>query len=118
MPINAAAGLVTNLRARLPAGTDWYKDANLAKRGGSFSSDADVTFVGSPVGELAVGGSYAVLFNTGTLYGGEVRPTIAYVAIEDADTYTAEVPAPDVDEAIAERDLEWREWLLEGAPGE
>jgi hypothetical protein len=117
MPINAAAGLVTTIRARVPAGTDWFKDANLAQRGGGFAAEADVVFVGSPVGETVPGGSYAVLFNTGTLYGGEVRPTIAYVATGDIDTYSVPPPsAVDVEEIEAQRDAAWENALRHGDP--
>jgi hypothetical protein len=118
MPIAAAAGLVTTIRARVPAGTEWFKDPNLAARGGGFSSEADVVFVGSPVGESVAGGSYAILFNTGALYGGDVRPTIAYVATGDVDTYSVPAPVDDLATAIEERDLQWREWILEGNPGD
>lgn len=118
MPMQAAGGLVSTIRARIAAGVDWYKDGNLTQRGGSMSTDADVVYVAAPIGESGLA-AYAVVLNTGNLYADKVvRPSVVYVAAEDADTYTAEVPGPDVDEAIAERDLEWREWLLEGAPGE
>jgi hypothetical protein len=40
--VNAAAGLVTNLRADVPAGRDFFGDANLTKRLGSMSKAASV----------------------------------------------------------------------------
>ena len=118
MPIVAAAGLVTNLRARIAQGVDWYEDANLSRRGGSMSANADVVYVGAPVGELVEGGSYAVQVNTAAIYGdGIVRPTIVYVAVVDADTYSVPPPSEvDRDEIESARDAEWREWLLEGSP--
>jgi hypothetical protein len=119
MPINAAPGLVTGIRARVAQGVDWFKDANLTQRGGSMSSDADVVYVGAPVGESVEGGSYAVQVNTGSIYSdGVVRPTIIYLATADADTYSVPLPGTgEVDEALDNRDAEWREWLLDGAPG-
>jgi hypothetical protein len=119
MPINAAPGLVTGIRARVGKGVDWFKDANLTLRGGSFSSDADIVFVGSPVGETVEGGAYAVQFNTGVIYAdSQVRPTVAYIAVADADTYSVPLPGTgEVDEALDNRDAEWRDWLLDGAPG-
>jgi hypothetical protein len=117
MPMQAAGGLVSTIRARIAAGVDWYEDGNLTRRGGSMSADADVVYVAAPIGETG-GAAYAVVLNTGNLYGDKVvRPSVVYVAAEDADTYTA-VPPSNEAEIIAERDLEWREWLLEGAPGE
>lgn len=118
MPINAASGLVTTIRARVLAGVDWYKDANLTQRGGSMSSDADVVYVGAPVGETVAGGSYAIQVNTGSIYSdGLVRPTVVYVAAADADTYSVNpIEQGDVEVALEARDAEWREWLLEGSP--
>jgi hypothetical protein len=119
MPINAAPGLVTGIRARVAKGVDWFKDPNLTQRGGSMSSDADVVYVGAPVGETVEGGAYAVQVNTGAIYAdGVVRPTIIYLATRDADTYSVPPPSQvDVDEVLDERDEEWRTWLLDGAPG-
>jgi hypothetical protein len=121
LPINAAAGLVTTIRARIVKGTDWFEDPNLTRRGGSMSSDADVVYVGAPVGESVPGGSYAVQVNTGSIYSdGVVRPTIIYVATADADTYSVPPPGPSGPseaEVQAARDAEWREWLLEDSPG-
>ena len=116
MPIVAAAGLVSTVRARIAKGVDWYEDANLSRRGGSFSADADVVFVGSPVGELVEGGSYAVQVNTGSIYGdGIVRATVVYVAVADADTYTAVPPSgADADEIRLERDEQWEDALRRG----
>jgi hypothetical protein len=117
MPMQAAGGLVSTIRARIAAGVDWYEDGNLTRRGGSMSSDADVVYVAAPIGETG-DAAYAVVLNTGNLYGDKVvRPSVVYVAAVDADTYTALPPSNEAD-IIAERDLEWREWLLEGAPGE
>ena len=119
MPINAAPGLATGIRARVRQGVEWFEDPNLTRRGGAMSIDADVFYVGAPVGETVEGGSYAIQVNTGSLYGdGSVRPTIVYVAAGDADTYSVPpVIPPDVDAVLEERDEEWRTWLLEGAPG-
>jgi hypothetical protein len=118
MPMQAAGGLISTIRARIAAGVDWYEDGNLTRRGGSMSADADVVYVAAPIGETG-DAAYAVVLNTGNLYGDKVvRPSVVYVAAVDADTYTAVPPASNEAEIIAERDLEWREWLLEGAPGE
>jgi len=116
MPIVAAAGLVSTVRARIAKGVDWYEDANLTRRGGSFSADADIWYIGAPVGELVEGGSYAVQVNTGSIYGdGVVRPTIVYVAVADADTYTAVPPSgADADEVRELRDIEWEDALRRG----
>jgi hypothetical protein len=118
MPINAAAGLVSTIRARIYAGVDWYEDPNLTRRGGSFSSNADVVYVGAPVGETVAGGSYAVQVNTGAIYSDHVvRPTVVYVAVADADTYSVPPPEPtDVAEIQAERDATWRDALMGGDP--
>jgi len=118
MAINAAAGLVTSLRARIAAGVNWFEDPNLTRRGGSFSSNADVVYVGAPVGESVDGGSYAVLLNTGSIYSdGIVRPTVAYVAIVDADTYSVPPPGPsDEDEIRAMVNAEWEHALRNGLP--
>ena len=82
---------------------------------------ATIPFLGNPIGETAPGGSRAVLVNTGNLYGdGSVRPSIVYVAAGAVTTHSVPPPAPpdaDVEEAIAERDEAWREWLLAGSPG-
>lgn len=115
MAMSAATGLVSTIRARIPAGADWYEDANLERRGGSFSSAADVYYIGAPISESAQGGSYAVLFNTGVLTGGEVRPTVAYVAVGDADTYSVPPPGPsDADEVRLERDEQWEDAIRHG----
>jgi hypothetical protein len=116
MPMQAAGGLVSTIRARIAAGVDWYEDGNLTRRGGSMSADADVVYVAAPIGETG-GAAYAVVLNTGNLYGDKVvRPSVVYVAAVDADTYSVPVPAVDIEEALAERDAEWREWVLEGSP--
>jgi hypothetical protein len=109
LPINAAAGLVTGIRARISQGVDWFKDANLTQRGGSFSSDADVVFVGSPVSETVEGGSYAVQVQTAAIYADkQVRPTVVYIATADADTYSVPPPTTlDVAEIEAARDEVW-----------
>jgi hypothetical protein len=118
--VNAAAGLVTNLRADVPAGLDFFGDANLTKRLGSMSKAASVYVVGDPISETVEGGSRAILVNTGTAYpDGSARPTIVYVAAGAIDPVSVPPPAAggDVDEAITERDKQWRDWLLEGSPG-
>ena len=119
MPMQAAGGLVSTVRARIAKGVDWYKDGNLTQRGGSMSSDADVVYVAAPIGETG-GAAYAVVLNTGNLYSdGAVRPSVVYVAAEDADTYSSPPTSSTVDleEALDTRDAEWRTWLLDGAPG-
>lgn len=120
VPINAYAGLVTDIRADVPAGLDFYGDADLTDRLGSMSKASTLIAVGNPIGELVEGGSRAVLVNTGSAYAdGSTRPTIVYVAADAVRTYS--VPpssgSGDDDDAIALRDAEWREWLLDGAPG-
>ncbi len=114
MSVNAAAGLVTNLRADVPAGLDFFGDANLTKRLGSMSKAASVYVVGDPISEAVEGGSRAILVNTGTAYpDGSARPTIVYVAAGAIDPVSVPPPAAggDVDEAITERDKQWRDWL-------
>jgi hypothetical protein len=116
--MSAASGITSTVRADVPGGLDWFEDANLARRGGSFSKAASVVFLGNPIGESVEGGSRAVLINTGNLYGdGSTRPSIVYVAAGAVRTYSVPAPSGDVEEAIAMRDDEWREWLLDGAPG-
>jgi hypothetical protein len=117
MPMQAAGGLVSTIRARIAAGVDWYEDGNLTRRGGSMSSDADVVYVAAPIGETG-GAAYAVVLNTGNLYADKVvRPSVVYVAAEDANTYSVPPPSElDADEIQSARDAEWREWLLEGSP--
>ena len=119
MPINATENLRTDFRADVPAGLDWYEDANLDRRGGSFGSASNVTYVGQPVGESVEGGSRAILINTGNLYPDGPRPTIVYVAAGAITPYRDPQPTtpPDVDEALAMRDQEWTEWMLDGSPG-
>jgi hypothetical protein len=116
MPMQAAGGLVSTVRARIAKGVDWYKDGNLSQRGGSMSSDADVVYVAAPIGEMG-GAAYAVVVNTGNLYSdGAVRPSVVYVAAEDADTYSSPPTTADLEGALDERDALWRAWLLEGSP--
>lgn len=118
MPINAAEGLTSSLRADVPQGLEFYGDPNLTQRLGAMSKAGSVIYVGNPVGETVAGGARAIKVNTGSAYGdGSVRPTIVYVAAAAIDPYTAPASPTDVDEAIAERDELWREWLLDGAPG-
>lgn len=120
MSINAANGLVTGLRADVPAGLEFFGDANLSKRLGQMSKAANVVYVGNPIGETVPGGARAILVNTGSAYSdGSVRPTIVYVAADAIDPVSVPPPASgDVDEAIALRDADWRDWLLDGSPGE
>lgn len=117
MPINAARGLISELRAELAEGVEFFADPDLTRRLGAMSGPANVAFIGSPIGETIAGGSYAVQVNTGTAYSdGSVRPTIVYVAIGDVRTYS--IPPPgDTAAAVAARDAEWRAWALEDAPG-
>jgi hypothetical protein len=117
MPINASDGLVTNIRANVDAGLVFYADPNLTKRLGDVKRSGSVVYVGNPIGETVAGGSRAILVNTGNAYSdGTTRPTIVYVAADAVDTYTAPPVSGDVDEAIAERDREWTDWLLDGSP--
>jgi len=117
MPINAADGLRTNLRAAVPAGLPFYADPDLRSKLGSMSASADVVYVGNPVGETVAGGSRAVLVNTSTAYNdGSTRPTIVYVAASAIDPYSLPPDQDDLTTAIDERDAEWREWLLDGSP--
>lgn len=121
--MNAATGIMSTIRADVPGGLDWFEDANLTKRGGAFSKDSSVYFLGNPIGEAPEGGSRAVLIQTGNLYGdGSVRPSIVYVAAGAVHTYSVPPPVTeDVDqivaEAVAARDEEWRGWLLAESPG-
>ena len=120
MPINAAEGLVTALRAEVPAGLDFYADPNLSDRLGAMAKTASVVYVGNPVGESVPGGSRAILVNTSHAYSdGSTRPTIVYVAADAIDPVRVPPPdaGPDVDAIVAARDDEWTAWLLEGAPG-
>jgi hypothetical protein len=120
--MNAGTGLTSNVRADVPAGLDFFWDAELTRRMGSMSKDSTVVFVSNPINEKVTGGSRAILVNTGAAYNdGSVRPTIVYV---HADIHTYSVPPPttgDTDtivaEAVAARDEEWRSWLLAESPG-
>jgi hypothetical protein len=123
LAINAAAGSTSNIRADVPEGTDWFEDANLTKKGGTFSKAATVIFGGNPIGESAEGGSRMVLINTGNVYGdGSVRPTWVYVHAADVLTHSVP-PAPtgDIDQIVAEaveaNNEAWRQWLLAESPG-
>ena len=118
MPIHSATGLVSGVRAKIAKGVDWYQDPNLSLRGGAFSSDADVWYIGAPVSETVAGGSYAVQFNTGSIYSdGVVRPTVAYVAVADADTYSVPPPTSVDEDAIRrEQDEQWEFALRNGMP--
>ena len=117
MPINAAAGMRTNLRTAVPAGLPFYADPDLREQLGLMSADADVVYVGNPIGESVPGGSRAILVNTGTAYNdGSVRPTIVYVAAAAVDPYSIPPAEDDLAGAIDERDRQWREWLLDGSP--
>jgi hypothetical protein len=118
LPINAAAGLTSNVRADIPAATEWFKDPNLTLYGGVFSNAATVVLIGNPIGETVPGGSRAIQINTGNLYSdGSTRPSVVYIAA-DVDTFTVTTDTGDVEEALAQRDIEWREWMLDGSPGE
>jgi hypothetical protein len=120
MAINATDSITTGYRADVPAGLDWYQDANLRTRKGSIGKAGSVWYVGQPIGETVEGGSRAILVNTGNLYGdGSTRPSIVYVAAGSIDPYRVppDGPPEDVEEAIAIRDSEWREWILNGSPG-
>ena len=117
MAMNAAAGITSTVRADAPAGLDWFEDANLTKRGGSFSKAATVVFLGNPIGEKVEAGSRAVLIQTGNLYSdGSTRPSIVYVAAGAVRTYSIP-PTPstgtDVTEALEIRDAEWRERIID-----
>ena len=117
MAINAAAGMVTGLRADVPAGLDFYRDANLRERLGSMAKSSSVVYVGNPIGETVEGGARAILVNTSSAYNdGSVRPTIVYVAAESIDPVSVPPTPPgdgDVTEAIEIRDSEWRERIID-----
>ena len=117
MPINNAPGLTTNQRADVPAGLDFFRDANLVTRLGSMSKAATVIVVGAPIGETVEGGSRAIQVNTGSAYSdGTVRPTTVYVAADAIDPYTVPPPSTDANEIRALVNDEWRAVLMEGWP--
>lgn len=119
MPINSAAGLVTGLVVDVPEKLEFYADPNLTRRLGAMSKAARIVYVGNPIGETVEGGSRAVQLNTGSAYSdGSVRPTIVYMAAGAIDPISLPAPANDIDEAIAQRDEEWRQWFLDGSPGD
>jgi hypothetical protein len=123
MAITAASGMTTNYVCRLGQGRDFFADANLTERLGELSKDATAVYIGAAIGETVEGGSRAVLLNTGTPYQDKVaRPTIVYV-VADACWGGGPEPVPpapptDVEAALAERDQDWRDWLLDGSPGQ
>lgn len=93
LAINAAPHLATGIRAQVRKDVPFYSDPNLVNRLGAMAADSDVPFVGSPIGETVPGGSYAIQVMTGTAYSdGSVRPTVVYVRVADASTYS--VPPP------------------------
>ena len=57
-------------------------------------------------------------FNTGSIYSdGVVRPTVAYVAVADADTYSVPPPTSVDEDAIRrEQDEQWEFALRNGMP--
>lgn len=118
MPINSADGLVTGLRADVPAGLDFFADPNLTEWLGSMSSAASVVYVGNPIGETVEGGSRAIQVNTGSAYNdGSTRPTIVYVAADAVDPYSvppAVPPSTDADAIREARDAEWEHALRNG----
>ena len=78
---------------------------------GTFSHDATVHIYGRPDAHKD---QYAVRINTGILYAdGVTRPSLVLVSTSRAPI---ELP-PSGDPDIAERDEQWREWLLAGSPG-
>jgi hypothetical protein len=112
--INAAPGLTTGQRADVPAGLDFYGDANLVGRLGSIAKAGSVYVVGAPIGETVEGGSRVILVNTGSAYNdGSTRPTLVYVAAGAIDPYSVPPPATDVDEALAQRDEQWRNTIVD-----
>ena len=128
MAISAAGGLKTDYTCKLGEGRDFFADPNLTKRLGEVSKDATVPYVGNAIGETVAGGSRAVQVVTGTAYAdGEARPTIVYVPADACwggpqpvppDGPTPVPPAVDADAIKAQRDKQWRDWLLSGNPGE
>jgi hypothetical protein len=102
-------------------GQNFYSDAALKNKQGEFGKDNDVPYIGPALGDNSPG--VAVIANTKTGYSdGVARPTIVYINPENtADPKPNPTPkcppATDCDAAVAARDEEWREWLMEGAPG-
>jgi hypothetical protein len=103
-------------RLSVAAGHAWhYLDGT---QGGTFSKAATVVALGlvdNPRG-------YLIVISTAAPWSdGQARPTIVQIL-----TTSAVTPAPpppdgggaDADAVRAERDDEWREWLLAGSPGE
>src|SRR4029077_20867574 len=119
--INATDDVTSGFRADVPAGLEWFADAELTKRKGAISKAGSAWYLGQPIGEAVEGGSRAILLSTGQLYGdGSTRPSIVSVPAGSIDPYRvppAPPPSDDVAEAIELRDSEWREWLLDGSPG-
>lgn len=114
MAIASAANLTSSIRAELDAGVSFYADPNLRELLGELVADADVPFIGSPIGETVAGGSYAVQLVTGTAYSdGSTRPTVVYVAVADAHTYS--IPSDGDDQDVRDaRDEEWEDALTHG----
>jgi hypothetical protein len=113
--IKAAPNLTTGQRADVEAGVEFYADANLTQREGSFAKLSTVWVVGAPIGETVAGGSRAIQVTTGSVYSdGASYPTIVYVAADAIDPYS--VPPPmtqDVDQALLERDEQWEASILD-----
>lgn len=110
----------SNQRVNVGAGSRWYYlDGS---EGGTFSADASLRAFGLPDAES---GKYVVLVGTGGPYADKVtRETLVMIKTSN-DTYPAPAPPDPVappdgdDDAVrADRDAEWREWLLAGSPGE
>lgn len=122
MAINATENVTSGFRADVPAGLDWYADANLTQRKGAISKAGSVWYIGQPIGETVEGGSRAILISTGNLYGDQSqRPSIVYIAAAAIEPYRVSTTPPtplDVEEAIALRDSDWRESILKAVdPG-
>jgi hypothetical protein len=115
-------GLESGLRVNVGEGSPWYYLDGA--KGGTFSADAALPVMGLPDSEA---GGYVVMIGTGSPYKDNVpRDTLVMIRTSN-DTYPGPEPEPepepgppdtDADAIRAERDAEWRDWLLAGSPGE
>lgn len=118
--IQAAPGLTSGYRVTLPADALVYQDADLRIRMRKLDQPETLVYIGLPIGEDVAGGSRAVLIRTAQPYSsGEARLTVGYIPVALARPFGVPTPLPpDLSQAIAARDEEWREWLLAGSPGD
>jgi hypothetical protein len=118
MAIQGTGGLTSGYHIDLPADTQVYYDANLTEP--MTRKTGTHVYIGLPLRETVAGGSRAVLVNTRQPYSdGVARLTVGYIPHAVAQPYGVPTPLPpDVTEAIAKRDAEWRTWLLAGNPGD